>query len=88
MTREAEVDYEEWVENVAQSVAILLSCMREEDRQRILNRVQMIAREHEAARHKRHEAERLEAQRFEAQRWENDYQQQERIFQEQSQQAQ
>ena len=56
MTDQAGLDYEEWVENVAQSVAILLSCMKQEDRERILHRVQIIAQEHDAIRaEQRHE---------------------------------
>ena len=52
MTDRVGMDYEEWVENVAQSISILLSCMLPDDRDRILARVHEIGREHDAARRK------------------------------------
>lgn len=83
MTDRAGLDYEEWVENVAQSISILLTCMRVEDRDRILERVHAIGHEHDAARRKREDTQQVEAQGSL-----DPYQQQERIAQEQSQQAQ
>lgn len=58
-----EVDYEEWIENVAQSIAILLNCMRPPDRARILNKVEEILNAQDEAREKRLQQERRQAER-------------------------
>lgn len=50
MIQNPHLDYEEWVEHVAQSIAILLSCMDTEDRKHILERAHAIMQAHDATR--------------------------------------
>ncbi|MBV9468007.1 MAG: hypothetical protein JO316_02450 [Abitibacteriaceae bacterium] len=50
MIQNPHLDYAEWVEHVAQSIAILLSCMDTEDRKQILERAHSIIEAHDATR--------------------------------------